>query len=256
MTSEQQTFWTVGEVSALTRVSVRTLHHYDQIGLLSPIDRTESGYRLYQNHDLARLWEILAYRELGLPLARIAEVLEADETVRKQLLAAQAVALNTQLAETKRQLQAISRLLRGEDMNSADAIRQIFQEFNPADYEAETQQRWGQTDAYRQSSERTARYGKAEWEQIKAEGDAINARAVALMDAGHLPDSPEALALAQAQRDYFARWFYDPSPSMMADLAQLWLSDERFAKNYNRVRAGLAEFLSAAVLHWAAEQQK
>ncbi|MFC6590859.1 MerR family transcriptional regulator [Deinococcus lacus] len=253
MSNWEKARWSVGEVSALTRVSVRTLHHYDALGLLCPAGRTESGYRQYTPPDLARLWRILAYRELGLGLPQIAELLAGGPDAEHAILTAQAAALQAQLARTQQQLDALTRLMQGGDMQH-DHITTLFDGFNPAEYEAETQQRWGETDAYRQSQERTRRYGKAEWAQIKAEGDALNAEAAALLDRGLAPESAEAQALAAAHRDYFSRWFYDPTPELMAGLAELWLADERFTRNLDRHRPGLAAFLSAVVGHWAREQ--
>lgn len=246
--------WTVGEVAALTRVSVRTLHHYDALGLLRPHARTESSYRLYTSADLTRLGRILAWRELGLGLGEIAALLEAGPDAERAALHAHAGALSLRLRRTQAQLDAVLNLLEGESRMKTEDMKTLFDGFEPAQYEEEAEQRWGDSDAYRQSRERTRRYGKADWERIKAEGEALNARYLALMDAGAAPDSEEARAAAEAHRAYFSRWFYDASAEMMAGLAQMWVEDERFTRNIDRARPGLAAYQSAAVLAWASSQ--
>ena len=120
--------------------------------------------------------------------------------------------------------------------------------------EPEVQERWGDTDAYRQSAERTRRYTRADWTRIKAEGEALNAQYPALMDRGGSPTSTEAQAVAAEHRAYFQRWFYDPSVEMMRGLAALWVQDERFTRNIDRARSGLAAYQSAAVTAWADAQ--
>lgn len=246
--------WTVGEVADLTRVSVRTLHHYDALGLLRPHARTESGYRLYTPADLARLWRILALRSLGLGLGEIGAVLEAGPVAERAALHAHAAALRQQLRRTQEQLAAVLTLLEGETTMNTNELGTLFGGFDPAQYEEEAGQRWGESDAYRQSRERTRRYGKADWERLKAEGEELGARYLALMDAGASPESGEARAAAAAHRAYFSRWFYDASAEMMVGLAQMWVEDERFTRNIDRARPGLAAYQSAAVLAWASSQ--
>lgn len=105
--------------------------------------------------------------------------------------------------------------------------------------------------AYRQSAARTARYRKEDWEAIRAEMDALNARYLATMRAGHAPESAEAQAIAAAHHAHIGRWYYDASPAMMLNLAQMWVDDERFRRNIDRAGAGLAAYQSAAVTAWA-----
>lgn len=132
-------------------------------------------------------------------------------------------------------------------------LKAAFEGFDPAAYEAEAQARWGDTDAYRQSAERTRRYGPAEWENVKLGLRAVEARYLALMDAGHPPDSAEARGAVTEHAAYFRRWFYDPTPDLLRGLAQLWVEDARFTRNIDRARPGLAAYQSAAVLAWSDE---
>ena len=198
--SQRETHWTVGEVADLTRLSIRTLHHYDAIGLLRPSERSEGNYRLYTPADLGRLHRILTFRDLGFPLAEIARVLDAPEGEQLAALNLRAALLRDELGRVQRQLEQVTSLLgdapgEGAHPMSNDDIKEIFDGFDHQQYEPEVQERWGDTDAYRQSAERTRRYIKADWTRIKAEGEALGAQYTALMDRSVSPTSPEAQAV-------------------------------------------------------------
>ncbi|GHF32850.1 DNA-binding transcriptional MerR regulator [Deinococcus metalli] len=254
--------WTVGEVAALTRVSVRTLHHYDSVGLLRPSGRSEGNYRQYTAADLARLWRILAYRDLGFSLAEIAGLLDAGGAGELAALRTQAALLRTQAEQVHRRLAQVEVFIRaaergeGVPIMTNDDIKQVFGGFDPETYEPEVQERWGDTDAYRQSRARTARYTKADWEAVRAEMDAVTAAYVALLDAGTPPDSPAAQAVAARHHAHIDTRYYDAPPAMMRGLAQMWVQDERFTRTIDRARSGLAAYQSAAVTAWADAQER
>ncbi|GGM12877.1 MerR family transcriptional regulator [Deinococcus aerophilus] len=248
--------WTVGEVALLTRLSARTLHHYDDIGLLKPGGRSEAGYRLYTPADLARLWRVLSYRELGFPLAEIARVLDAPPGGEVEALRTQVALLRERARRAEATLQAALTYLqaaeRGEGVSMTNAeFKEMFDGFNPAEHEAEARGRWGETDAYRQSAARTGRYSRADWEAVRAEMDALSARYLTLLRAGTPPGSPEARAVAADHRAHISARYYDAPPGMMRGLAQMWVADERFRRNIDRAGEGLAAYQSAAVLAWA-----
>ncbi|NTU71170.1 MAG: MerR family transcriptional regulator [Coriobacteriia bacterium] len=247
--------WTVGEVSKLTRVSVRTLHHYDEIGLLAPSARSDAGYRLYSVDDLERLQQILLFRELGFALPDIAEILSDPTFDRAKALKAQRNLLAEKVRRTEVAIDAIDlRLLEmgeGIEMTKDEASKmfgELFDGFDPAEYEDEVQERWGETDAYKQSAARTKRYGRAEWELIKAEDLANTNAFIALMDAGVAADSPEAMALAEDHREHISKWFYDLPVEFYGNMAAIWVNDPRFTKNIDKPRAGLAAYKYAAVV--------
>jgi MerR family transcriptional regulator, thiopeptide resistance regulator len=132
---------------------------------------------------------------------------------------------------------------------------ELFDGFDPADYEEEVQERWGNTDAYKQSAERTKRYTKADWAEMAAEQDANTARFVALMDAGVPADSPEAMALAEEKRQHISKWFYDCPIEFYVNMAAIWVNDPRFAKNIDKAKPGLAAYSYAAVQALAASKR-
>jgi DNA-binding transcriptional MerR regulator len=251
--------WTVGEAARLSKVSVRTLHHYDEIGLLAPSARSDSGYRLYEDADLARLHQIMLFRELGFSLDEIRGVMldptfDRTEalTAQRSLLAEKARRTNTMLAAIDAAIASAERGQTMTDQERTEMFGELFDGFNPDDYEEEVQDRWGDTDAYKQSAARTKRYTKADWAAIKAEMDANGAAFVALMDAGIPSDSAEAMALAEAKRVHISKWFYDCPMEFYVNMAAIWVNDPRFTKNIDKAREGLAAYSYAAVRALAA----
>lgn len=244
----------VNEVAALAGVSVRTLHHYDAIGLLVPTGRTGSGYRLYDDAALLRLQQILIGRELGLPLEEIRRSLDDPSFDLRSMLLKQRQQLVRRANKVARMLRAIDRALEltqlgeGKDCTmSNDDIKAIFDGFDPSAYEAEAEQRWGKTDAYKESKKRTGTYTNEDWEKLGAEQGAIYDDAVAAMRAGEKPDGDVARDIAERHRLSIDRWFYPCEHAMHRGLADMYEADERFSRNIDKYGEGLTRFLSAAI---------
>jgi MerR family transcriptional regulator, thiopeptide resistance regulator len=124
--------------------------------------------------------------------------------------------------------------------------QEVFGDFDPQQYEAEAEQRWGGTDAYKESMRRTRSYRKQDWEIIKAEGGAIYAELARLVTAGVSPTSAEAMDVAEQHRAHITRWFYACSPEIHRGLGQLYVADARFTANIDRFGAGVAAFACQA----------
>jgi DNA-binding transcriptional MerR regulator len=253
--------WTIGETAQLAKVSVRTLHHYDQLGILSPSARTEAGYRLYDLDDIERLHRVLVFRELGFSLEEIGRIVSDPGFDRTEALRAQRALLAEKALRTVTMLTAIDAALAaaegGTEMSGEERkemFGELFDGFDPSEYEDEVQERWGETNAYKQSAARTKRYTAADWEQIKAEGDANTAEFIRLMDAGIASDSPEARAAAAEKHAQLEKWFYDAPLEMFGNLSDMWVNDPRFKKNIDKPREGLAMYERAAVKAWVASQ--
>jgi hypothetical protein len=137
-------------------------------------------------------------------------------------------------------------MLEGAQGGTMD-MQQLFDGFDPSQYEAEVKERWGETDAYRESAKRAKRYGKDDWRRIRDEQAAIYADAAAALQAGRAPDSAEAMDVAERHRQSIERWFYPCGPAMHANLADMWEADARFAENIDKHASGLTPFLAAAV---------
>ena len=246
--------WTVGETARLAKVSVRTLHHYDEIGLLAPSDHSSAGYRLYAVGDLERLQQIMLFRELGFTLPEIRSIVLDPEFDRAEALKAQRNLLAEKARRTTAAIDAIDLQLmemeEGIPMTKEEASEmfgELFDGFDPAEYEDEVQERWGETDAYKQSAERTKRCKKSDWEQIKAEAESNGLAWVALIEADIPSDSPEAMELAEGERLYISKWFYDLPVEHFANMASIWVNDPRFTKNIDKAKPGLAAYKYAAV---------
>lgn len=242
--------FSVGQVSRLAGVTVRTLHHYDEIGLLSPGERSAAGYRRYTEADLIRLQQVLLYRELGFPLEEIAVILDeppADELthLRRQheLLVRKSERLNEVIA-------AVERTMEARTMNVALTAAErfeVFGGFRPEDHEAEVERRWGGGEPYEQSRRRVASYTKADWLELKAEGAAVLEALVAVFKAGLPPDSEAARDVAERHRGHISRWFYTCTYEIHRGLGELYVMDPRFTVYFDDQVPGLAAYFRLAI---------
>ena len=237
----------VKEVAELSGVTVRTLHHYDAIGLLRPERRSSRGYRLYTDEDLLTLQQILVHRELGLSLEQIRSVLRDPGFDQRAALLAQREQLAQRAAQTEAMIRAIDVALQKLKGDQTMSARDLFDGFDPAKYEAEAEQRWGHTDAYQESQRRTKGYSPEDWKQIKSESAALYRRIAELRASGAEPTSPEAMDLAEEHRLQIDRWFYPCSHAMHRGLGQMYVADARFTENIDKSGEGTAAFLAAAI---------
>ena len=246
----------VKDVALMTGVSVRTLHYYDEIGLLPPGDRTGAGYRLYAENDLLRLQQILIGRSIGLSLEEIRSALDDPAFDYARSLRKQRDALVEKLTQTHKMIAAIDATLSAletEDnagravLKSGVDFKAIFDGFDPHDYADEARERWGESDAYAQSAKRTQTYTQADWRAIKEDLDAIWTDAAAAMRARKEPDSAEALRVVERHRRHLCRWFYDITPAGHAQLADMWEADERFRTTIDKHGEGLTAWLAPAM---------
>lgn len=239
----------VSEVAGLSGVSVRALHHYDELSLLVPSGRSPAGYRLYTGADLLRLQQIVIGRELGLSLEQIRRSLDDPSFDLAGSLQQQRASLVARRQQAEAMIAAIDKTLAslgkgaGEPMETED----MFAGFDPSKHEEEARQRWGHTEAYNESARRTGKYTPEDWKALGAEQKAIYDDAASAMAAGKAPGSPEAMAIAERHRLSIDRWFYPCGYAMHAGLADLYENDPRFAANIDRHGQGLTPFLSAAI---------
>ena len=250
------TTWTVGQVADVFGVTVRTLHHYDEIGLLTPSERTRAGYRLYTDEDLTRLQQIVVYRRLEMPLDEIATVLNRGEDAVTHLRR-QRDAVMTRLDELTDIVVAIDRALERE-MNDEPAttedLKELFGDGFTDEYQQEAQDRWGDTDAWKQSAARTKSYTKDDWAAVKAEMEAVNAAFVAALQSGEPATSAAAMDAAEQHRRHIHDRFYDIDHDFHRGLADLYVSDPRFTKTYDDIAPGLAAYVRDAI-HANADRQ-
>ena len=241
---------TVGEVAQLASVSVRALHHYDELGLLTPSVRTEAGYRLYSDADVASLQQVLFFKELGFGLGDIARIMHDPKFDRVEALRMQRRMLEDKAAQLTLMAEAVGAAIDaakgGVRLDPKDML-EVFGEFDPSEYEDEVKERWGNTDAYAESARRTKRYTKEDWVRYKAEAEANGVRMKELYDAGIAADDPRAMDVAEDARLLIDRWFYTCSPEMHCGLAEMYVADPRFKANYEKLSEGLAEWFRDAI---------
>ncbi|WP_147064382.1 MerR family transcriptional regulator [Knoellia locipacati] len=240
---------TVGQVAQTFGVTVRTLHHYDEVGLLRPSERSHAGYRLYTAQDLERLATIVTYRRLDLPLDEVAALLRGDGSTIEHLRRQRAAVMD-KVDELRGLVDAIDAAMEREmDEQPAthEDLKQIFGDGFKDEYQAEAQERWGETDAWKQSARRTKGYTKADWERIKTEGDAVNAQFVTALEAGLPATSPEAMDAAEAARMQIHTWFYDCSHDFHRNLGDMYVADPRFTKTFEDIAPGLAQYVRDAI---------
>jgi DNA-binding transcriptional MerR regulator len=237
--------YTVKQLAKLAGVSVRTLHYYDQLGLLKP-DRRRNGYRQYGPAAALRLQQILFFRELGFPLAEVREILARPDfdvlaalTSQKELLAQRAGRLQQLLATVDRTMASI----KGErDM----AIKEYYEGFGDDQVEnwrREARERYGEK-AVAESEHRVLKMGKERFAAVQKEIDAVYKEVVANMDKG--PASPEVQALVKKWRQWLEN-FAHYTDEMALGLARMYSSDERFADFYRKYHQDLPAFWTKAI---------
>jgi DNA-binding transcriptional MerR regulator len=240
----------VGELAQLAHVSVRTLHHYDAIGLMRASGRSDAGYRLYTGADLERLQQVLFYRELGFPLAEIRRVVSDPAFDRRTALQAQRELVAGKSARLQALLDLIDGTLaslEGWTTMSDEEMFEAFGDFDPREHEEEAKELWGHTEAYKESARRTRGFTKEDWAAVKAEGDAINADMAALLDVGVPADDARAMDVAERHRLMIDGRFYPCSHEMHANLGEMYVADARFTATYEKVRPGLARYMRNAI---------
>lgn len=234
---------TVHEVSKSAGVSVRTLHHYDAIGLLKPTAVTDAGYRLYDDAALARLQMILLFRELQFPLKEIKAILECPDFERAAALKQQIHLLELQRKRLGEMI-VLARDLLTKGVNTMD-----FSAFDRAEleqYAAEVKARWSVTTAYKEFAQKTAAQTV---EERNADADGLMALFAELGKVKHLsPDSPKARALVEQLRKFITDHYYTCTPQILRGLGQMYIVDERFQSSIDRAGGpGTADFANRAI---------
>ncbi|MER7952641.1 MerR family transcriptional regulator [Streptomyces sp. NPDC096079] len=246
--------YSVGEVAAFAGVTVRTLHHYDREGLLSPSGRSGSGYRRYDDADLARLQQILFYRELGFPLEEIAEILRDPEANAVEFLRAR----QRRLEEEIRRLQGLAAVAEravevqrtGVQLTPEERF-EVFGEITfDLTYATQTQAKWQDSPGHQQAMARAAGHSKEDWSRLMGEAAVWREELLAAFDDGEPADGGRAMDLAEWHRLHVSRWFTPCPPSMHRRITEDFAADPRaFALLVppSQQRPGLASYLARAV---------
>ena len=242
---------TVGAVAALTGVSVRTLHHYYHIGLVVPSVRTPAGYRGYTDADIERLHLVLVYRSVGMPLEDIRALLDDPSADVLEHLRRQYELLLEQADRLQYTIKAVEEMMNahrsGIQLTAEEQVKIFGTTAFSEEYATEAEERWGDTDAWKQSQQRVSQFSKQDWIDIKADVDKLLADLAAAKRDGVEPGSAAANELAARNRASIER-YYDCDDEMHRCLAEMYLADERFTRYYDDVEPGLAQFLRDIVV--------
>lgn len=234
---------TVKEVSRLTGVSVRTLHHYDAIGLLEPAQITEAGYRLYDDAALGRLQSILLFRSLQFPLKEIKEILDSPGFDPMQALSQQIKLLEMQRAHLD------TLISHARQIQKTGVIPMDFSAFDTTEmdrYAAEAKEKWGETEAYKEFEQKTADRSNA---QLQQTGDALMAIFAELGAIHYLPPaSAEAQALIAKLQSFISEHYYTCTKQILRGLGQMYIAGDAMTENIDRAGGeGTAAFAHESI---------
>lgn len=241
----------IHELARLAGVSVRTLHYYDEIGLLSPARREDNGYRYYTEKELLKLQQIIFFRELDFDLKRIQKVLDSPRFDAQEVLADQKELLRLKQERLGKLIRLIDKTMKNMKDGKAAKItekdlRECFAAGKYEEYKQEAEERWGKENIWR-SENIVKGMSKEQLEKLKTEGDAINRALVENMAKG--AGSPEVQEVIGRHFRHIIQ-FYDPSWPLLAiyrGLGKMYVEDPRFRANYAKYHPGLPEFMRAAM---------
>ena len=251
--------YTVGQLARMAGVTVRTLHHYDQIGLLSPSGRTESGsgrsagYRLYGEAELLRLQQILFFRELDMPLAEVRQILDDPDFDQVAALEHHGGMLRQRMERLGRLLKTIDRTidrLTEDDVTLTD--EELYEGFSTEQierYKREAREMYD-PELVEESERRVKGMSREKWKAVQAEGQAVTTGIAALI--GHDPGDAQVQEMV-ARHHAWIEEFYPCSAEIYRGLAQMYVEHPEFRAFYEKVEPGLAEYLSAAMQIYAGE---
>ena len=244
----KKTPYTVRHLARFSGVSIRTLHHYDEIGLLVPARSPDSKYRRYTVDDLYRLQQILFYRELGFPLQRIKELLDDPDFDRMEVLKEHRDTIRREQERLGHLLATIERTIQHQqEGRTMIDEKELYEGFTPEESQAmrtEAMERWG-ADRVRSSEMRIRSLSTEQWKEFKATMEAMEQRLASLMDR---PPEDAAVQTVVAEHHAMIGFFYEVTEEIYRGLAELYVSDERFTEHYDRHRPGLAAFLRSAMI--------
>ncbi len=237
----------IKEFAELTGVSVRTLHYYDEIGLLKPsaVDE-QNGYRFYDEQCLERMQEILFYRELDFPLKDIGTILSSADYDKHTALKQQKHLLTLKKERLERLIDALDSAMKGEKITMNVFDNSEFEKQREL-YAEETREKWGKTDAYKESAEKTKGYTNEKWADVNSEMHGLIEAFAQCMKKGIAPESGEAKALVRKWQDFITAGYYTCTDEILAGLGEMYVADERFTTNIDKHGNGTAEYMRQAI---------
>ena len=235
----------ISEVAKLSGVTVRTLHYYDEIGLLKPNKITEAGYRVYSNEDLETLQQILFFRELDFQLNEIKEIMMNPNYDKNKALNKHKELLIEKRERLDGLINLIDKTIKGDNNMSFKEFDNSKIEENKNKYAEEVKNRWGNTDAYKEYEKKTKSYDKNSWNTINE--DMAKILKEFADNRNEEPNSYIAQGLVEKWRMYITSNFYNCTKEILSGLGLMYTSDERFKNNIDQYGEGTAEFMAKAI---------
>jgi MerR family transcriptional regulator, multidrug-efflux activator len=241
----------VREVADMVGISVRTLHHYDQIGLLVPDEVSPAGYRLYSEANLERLQQILFFKEIGFSLQAIKNILDHPNFDRKQALLVHKEVLLKKKERLEEMIRTVEKTIESIEGGMKMEKKDMFKGFDMTEieehqkkYAKEARERYGKETVER-VEQRTSKYTKEDWAAIMSKWEGIYQKIIARMEYG--PEDTQVQEAVGELRQLFTDYFYDCTIEIFRGLGDLYVNDERFTANIDKYHKGLAAFLREAM---------
>lgn len=247
--------YTVKELAKISGVSVRTLHWYDEIGLLKPAYLGANNYRYYEEEQLLVLQQILFFKELGFNLNDIQKLISQNDFDNIKALHAHRKVLEEDISRKKSLIATIDKTiqhLRGKQTMSDKELYHGFDLSRQKEYEQYLVQYHGTAaeDLLFKSKKRTAKWDKDEWDDVKNQGDAIHKALAHAIELGLKPDSDEVQAIIQRHYHMVER-FYNPSKEIYIGLTELYAQHPDFKKFFDIYHPKMIEFIGEAMRFYA-----
>ena len=235
----------ISEVAKLSGVTVRTLHYYDEIGLLKPSKTTEAGYRMYSIEDLEKLQQILFFRDLDFPLNEIKEIMVNPKYDKIEALNKHKELLIEKRKRIDGLVTLIDKTIKGDNNMSFKEFDNSKIEENKRKYSEEVKKRWGNTDAYKEYEKKTTSYDKNSWNTINEEMAKILKEFADNRDKDVNSDIVQSLV--EKWRGYITLNFYNCTKEILSCLGLMYIGDERFKENIDKYGEGTSEFMAKAI---------
>jgi len=247
--------YSIQQLAGMSGVSVRTLHYYDQIGLLRANRNPKNGYRVYSENDVLYLQQILFYRALDISLEEIEKMIHATDFSLLNSLYKQKMLVEKKQKNYKKIIRTIEKTIARIEQNNTMNDEELFEGLDKekmAAYEVEAKERWGNTDYYKQSQKNIEKMGKEGLQKVMEEANQILTELGAKMDLG--VSHPEVQHIIH-KHFLHLHHFYTPTIELYRGLAHLYVQDQRFTEFYERITPGLASFLSEAMIYYCDIQE-
>jgi DNA-binding transcriptional MerR regulator len=250
--------YTVQKLATLAGISVRTLHYYDEIGLLHPAGVKKNGYRYYEEGELLKLQQILFFRELDFPLEDIKRILSSPTFNMTEALRDQKKLIELKKTRLTKLVQTIDKTLKKINKQTIMKDEELYGNFSKEEmerYTEEAREKWGRTEAFKQSEVRVKKMGKEGLKKVLTESGKLTVEIAECMKNGEKPTNEKAQKLIARHYDGL-RAFYEPNLELYRGLAEMYVADERFKQNYEKVAPGLAEFMRGAMIAYCDKKKK